>query len=138
MQKKRKVFLWVILLCLIIFGIWSYSLFSRKHESAANLKADITINAADLYNQYALNEADADKKFLNKIIMVKGKISEATNNGKAQSFLLDKISAGGVSCQMSADEEKKYAAIPADSIIIIKGKCTGFLIDVNLVDCVMQ
>ncbi len=138
MQKKGKFFLAGILLCLFLFSVWSYFLFSRKHESTKNLKADISINAADLYNQYSANEAEANRKFLNKVILVRGKISEATNNGNAQSYVLDKISSGGINCQMTAEKDKTDFIIPADSIITIKGKCTGFLMDVNLVDCVRE
>ncbi len=139
MRKKGKIFLWAMLLALAVFSIWSYYLFSRRHESAQNLKADVSINAVDLYNQYSADEAGSNKKFLNKVIIVKGKIYEMTNNGTAQFYLLDRISTGGVNCQLSPDiDKKKNILIPVDSVITIKGKCTGFLIDVNLVDCVVQ
>ena len=138
MRKKRKIFLPVILLWFLGLGAWGYYLYTKPHENAKYLKADLTISAIDLYKQYAANETNADKKYMNKIIIVKGKISEIINNGATQIYLLDKQAGGGISCQIGAGAEQKKFALPQDSIVTIKGKCTGFLMDVNLVDCVMQ
>jgi hypothetical protein len=137
MQKKVRFFLGGIFLCLFVAGVWFYGLFSEKHQSAKDLKAEITINSFDLYKLYAQDESAADKLFLNKIIRVKGRISQIIASGSTKIYLLKKNISGGINCQMSGDG-KDNLPIPADSTITIKGRCTGFLMDVNLVDCVRE
>jgi hypothetical protein len=138
MRKKRKFFLPGILLWFLALGFWSYYLYSKPHESTKKLSADLAINADDLYKQYAANEPEADKKYLNKIITIKGRVSEIMINGTAQIYVLEKQSGGGVNCQMALSENINKSTIEKGNIVSIKGRCTGFLMDVNMVDCVME
>jgi hypothetical protein len=138
MQKNRKLFLLVILLWFLALGYWAYYIYTKPHESTKNINADVTIKAADLYRQYFVNETEADKKYLNKIIKVEGKISEITINGTVQIYVLEAQSAGSISCQMAPSEIAKKTGVEKGSTVSIKGRCTGFLMDLNLVDCVME
>jgi hypothetical protein len=138
MRKNRKFFLPVILLWVLALGFWAYYVYTKPHESTKNLNADLTINADELYKQYSVNETEADKKYLNKIIKVEGKISEIKINGTVQIFVLETQSAGGINCQMSSSEIIKKTGVEKGATVSIKGRCTGFLMDVNLVDCVVE
>ena len=137
MRKKIRFFFGGIVLSLLMLGIWAFHLFSKQHQSTYNIHADITINAEDLYSDHIDNETDADKKYINKIIIVKGKISEISENG-TNYLIFYKKNGGGINCEMAAEVKYKKIILPPDSVITIKGKCIGFLIDVNLVDCVIQ
>jgi predicted phosphodiesterase len=137
MRKKRKIFLPEILLCILAVGLWAYHSYTKPHESTKHLNADLIITAGDLYKQYSSGEKEADRKFLNKVIIVKGSIAEITMNGNTRIYVLEGQS-GGVACQISASENKENAIVEKGSMISIKGRCTGFLMDVNLVDCVIE
>jgi len=53
-------------------------------------------------------------------------------------LLKDEQSMGGVNCNMFMHPNQNKHPIAKGSSIIIKGKCVGYLMDVNLVDCVIE
>ncbi|HEX4852044.1 MAG TPA: hypothetical protein VFV08_14615 [Puia sp.] len=134
MRKKYFLIAGLIWLVLIGFGLYFYN---KPHTSTANERADVLIEAADLFSQYQQDENAANKKFLDKIILVKGKVADVEHGGKVISVQLEgNISGGGINCSLSPNENE--TKLPAKgSTVSIKGKCSGLLIDVNLVDCVI-
>jgi hypothetical protein len=124
---------------LLLLGVaWGYHLYVKPHQSAAGETADFTVDADSLYGQYQANEHAADQKYLGKVIEVSGKLSEIQHNGNAEVWILSQQSSGGgINCQLFAgvkpDPEPK-----SGDVVIIKGRCTGYLMDVNLVDCVLR
>lgn len=132
---RKKYFLVAGIIWLVLIGIGLY-LYNKPHTSTASERPDVTINAADLYGQYQRDENAANKKFLDKIILVKGKIADIQHGGNSTSVQLEGNAGGGVNCSLSANE--KESNLPAKGATVsIKGKCSGLLIDVNLVDCVV-
>ena len=138
MRKKRTI-LWVGISLLLIFGIaWGYHLYVKPHQSAAGESADVTIEADSLYHQYQADEHASDQKFLGKVIEVSGKLAEIQHSGNSEVWILSpQPGGGGINCQLFAgtkvDPEPK-----AGDMVTIKGRCTGFLMDVNLADCVLR
>ena len=124
----------VILLICAAVGWYLY----KPHKGVADTEADIHIIAADLYNDFQRDENLANKKYLNKVIEVTGTVSEVQNVNGSQVILLSSgADMGGLSCQL-ANEENNKKIIKKSATITVKGKCTGFLMDVNLVDCVLK
>jgi len=136
---KKRTILWIgIPLLLLLAVAWAYYLYVKPHQSAAGETADFTVDADSLYSQYQTNEHAADQKYLGKVIEVSGKLSEIQHNGNAEVWILSQQGAGGgINCQLFAgvkpDPEPK-----SGDIVTIKGRCTGYLMDVNLVDCVLR
>ena len=137
MRKKRTI-LWVgILLLVVSVAGYAWHLYQKPHESAAGQTADVTINADTLYQQYQQDERAADQKYMGKVIEVSGKLSEVQHSGNAEIWILStQPGGGGINCQLfpgsvQADKEPKVG-----DAITIKGRCTGFLMDVNMADCV--
>jgi RecJ-like exonuclease len=135
---KKRTILWIgIPLLLLLAFAWAYHLYVKPHQSAAGETADFTVDADSLYSQYQANEHAADAKYLGKVIEVCGKLSDIQHNGNAEVWILSQQSGGGINCQLfagvKADPEPK-----AGDIVTLKGRCTGYLMDVNLVDCVMR
>ncbi len=136
MKKIIFTILAIVILCLV----WeAYHLYNKPHESVATETASNSINAVALYQQYQQNEHVADSLYLGKIIEVKGILSSIdTSSTTAILELSQQKDGGGISCQMFA-QDKNASAYPAiGSNITVKGKCTGFLMDVSLVDCVTE
>lgn len=135
MRKKYFLIAGIIWLVLVGFGLYYYN---KPHTSAANMEIDASIAAVDLYNQYAENEISANKKFLDKIIEVKGKVVDMQQAGNSTNIQLDGGSpAGGVNCSIA--ENSSQIKLPGKgSMVTVKGRCSGFLMDVNLVDCVLE
>lgn len=124
---------------LIISAAVGWYLYNKPHTGVENVEADIHITAADLYNDFEHDEALANKKYLNKVIEVTGNVSEVQNVNGSQIILLSSTSdAGGVSCQLTNDENNKKSTVKKSTTITIKGRCSGYLMDVNLVDCLLE
>ena len=136
MRKKYFVFAGVIIVC---FTAWGLYLYNKPHTSVENVNAALTIAAADLYNQYEQNEKIADQKFLDKVIEVKGAVDDVNKTDSIFSVLLNAGAAvGGINCNLSVRDNKIKQVPMHGDIVTIKGKCAGFLMDVNLVDCVLE
>lgn len=104
----------------------------------AHEKTDVSIKASELFEEFQRNETTANNRFVDKIIEVKGTVLEIQHSGVRTSLQLDAGNgAGGVNCSL-ADSSPNIQVPPKGSLVIIKGKCSGFLMDVNLVDCVVK
>jgi tRNA_anti-like len=135
MRKKYLIIAAIIWILLILAGLYFYN---KPHRNAAGLQADMSLNAVDLFSQFQHNEAEANKKYMDKIIEVKGKVADVQQAGNITSIQLDGgSSTGGINCSI-ADADKKSPLPARGSLIAIKGRCSGFLMDVNLVDCVIE
>jgi hypothetical protein len=122
----------IILLCIAIWAVYEYR---KPHTGAGNKTTDVQTDAISLYNDFAKNETSANAKYLDKIIEVSGKVDDIENaNGAIVVMLNADQMMGGISCKMF---DSTNTSLKKGDKIIIKGKCAGFLSDVNLVDCVL-
>ncbi len=134
MRKKYFFIAGIVLLCLAGWGFYQYH---RPRANLANKTADVTIDAVDMFNQYQKDEAASNKKFLDKIIETKGEVTDAQQTDTTMTVELKGGEMGGINCSIKTDHEK--LPLPTKgSVITIKGLCTGYLMDVNLVDCALE
>jgi tRNA_anti-like len=136
-MRKYLVFTGSILLAgLVIWGIYFYKM---PHKSVAGEKPEVKIEAGELYRQYQKDENGSNKKYLNKVIEIKGTVRDVQKNDTSMNVLVgDPNAAGGVSCSFIFEPGKNLNIPQTGAVSIIKGKCTGFLMDVILVDCVID
>jgi hypothetical protein len=135
-MRKRYFFgIGIVLLFLAALGIYKAS---KLHHNTSGEQAVATFSAMNLYNEFLKSENIANKKWVGKVIEVSGSISSVTESGNYISISLKGSADGGVNCSiLKKDLYPGYKYNTGDSITI-KGKCTGFLMDVNLVDCVIK
>lgn len=138
MKKKWQIILSGIVLCLLIGLAWGVYLYTKPHANAGNKATDASLSADSLYSAYSSNEPAADKSFLNKIIEVKGVVQGIEMSNRRPVVMLATGGMGGINCQMALDSTTVFSMVHKASPVIIKGKCSGFLMDVNLVDCVIK
>ena len=137
-MKMKYVLLAVVLL---VFAAGSIA-FWQYQKPARNLTretADLTISASELLQKFTGNEAEANKLYLDKIIQVKG-VLKAVSRGADGSLSLS-LEAGsemsGITCEVPAANIPEGLNLQTGREITIKGQCTGFLMDVVLVKCVI-
>jgi tRNA_anti-like len=122
---------------LLVLVIWAIYLYKMPHTSVAGIEPEIKMEAAELCKQYQQDENGSNKKYLNKVIEIKGTVKDVRKNDTSMNVLVGDLSAaGGVSCSFLYERGKNLNLPQIGAISIIKGKCTGFLMDVILVDCV--
>ena len=137
MRKKRTI-LWLSLLLLVLVGAsWGWYLYDKPHRSAAGVSPDLTIAADSLYHQYQRDERSSDQRFMGKVLKVSGHLAEIQRSGNTEIWILagEAGAPGGINCQLFAGTTVDHEPKPGDAVTV-KGRCTGFLMDVNLTDCV--
>ncbi|MBC7424290.1 MAG: hypothetical protein H7334_12660 [Ferruginibacter sp.] len=136
MHKKRNILIGLFILGILIFAGAGVYLYNKPRESAADKTAVVTLSAMALYKQYEANENAANQKYLGKVIEVQGSVSAISQqNGLAVLSLTTGNPASAINCQLFTSD--KISAVKVGDAVAIKGKCTGFLMDVNLVDCAL-
>ena len=134
-MKKITIYILIIGLLAIFIG---YKMYNKPHINVAKKSVDINITANTLLADFSSDETKANTEYLDKIIAVKGMVTTIEFNGeKAAISLQTKDDFGSVVCYLVKDEFKKSAEIKEGQEVILKGICTGFLMDVILVKCVI-
>jgi len=134
----RKKYFIIIAIIVLIVAAWVYHLFTANRPGLAGVNADISINAVDLYNQFQSDENTADKKYLDKVIEIKGTITDIQQTDTTLSIELKGADMGGINCGIASDGYDKALSFKKEATITVKGRCSGFLMDVNMVDCIIE
>ena len=111
----------------------------RKPADLSEADAFETIAAPDLYALYSKYEDSANKKYLSKVIEVKGTVVEIDNQPDSLITILlgDPLQSGRVSCLLDNKQTAAATKILRGDFVKVKGICTGFLMDVELNRCVL-
>jgi hypothetical protein len=135
-MKKRFI---PIVIAILLAGIaYGFYLYNKPRADISQVSPSVIIDAGSLYQDYQKNEASSDKKYLDKIIEVDGTVTEVQQTDSSVSVELGGGGAGGVNCSIINTDRKKMAVPSKGSMVKIKGRCSGFLMDVNMVDCVIM
>ena len=124
----------IALLSLAIGGFFFYQTWNAPQRDVRTEKG-IAVSAQAIVDAYAGNEKLADSLYLDKAIEVTGTVAELSKNqqGKAVVALKTNDALAGVRCTM-----KEESTLKMGDSVRIKGKCTGFLMDVTLIDCYLE
>jgi hypothetical protein len=119
----------------IILGIAAvYFVFNKPHRSVD--KPDLLVSASELINDFEADERAANKKYLGKVLEVRGTVTEVIE--KQNSFVLllgDTSTVSRVSCTLEDEQDSMAYGLRAGDALTLRGICSGRLLDVVLVDC---
>ena len=121
---------------LVIFGLWLGLILGcsslRKATNAKRAEREgppITISAEDLYKAYQSDEAEADKLYQGRILIVTGTVgstSTAEVIGNPHIILMDARQKPIVNCLgFTTDEKNAISKLKAGQTVTVKGKCMG-------------
>lgn len=110
-------------------------MFYLEEADSSVLKPDYVITAEDLQKAFLDNEATASEKYVNKIIEVRGRIlaiepgERSTTNisldtGTEVSEVICTMNSGKIPLKLKKGDE-----------VTIRGRCSGYLMDVLLNNC---
>ena len=138
MRNNRTTIGIGILLLILAAATWAKYLYDKPHLSAASETAAVVVNADTLYRQYQADEHAADQRYMGKVISVTGRLTEIQHSGNSIIWILStQPGGGGINCQLFAGTKVDPEPHLGDPVTV-KGRCTGFLMDVNLADCVPE
>jgi DNA/RNA endonuclease YhcR with UshA esterase domain len=132
-MKIKKIIIGILVLG-IIGAFIAYKMYNKPHVNVEEASADISITADKILNDFSSDENSANLKYLDKIIQVNGVISEI-NIEKGIITIETNDDFGSVLCHLSEEASRKISKLQEGQIILVKGICTGFLMDVILVKC---
>jgi len=114
------------------------NLYNKPHLDIVKTEADIVVNVQNLLNEYKNDENFANSKYVDQVIQIKGEISEITiENGNSIITLKDSTTTSSVMCHMLPEENLNVLKLKKEGEITIKGICTGYLLDVIMVRCIL-
>ncbi|MER3317552.1 MAG: hypothetical protein RIB79_04605 [Allomuricauda sp.] len=137
-MNKKKIILILLAVLIILGGYLAISLYNKPHVDVAEADPDIVLFSNTLLDDFENDEISANAKYLEQIVQVTGKVQKlGTANGNGIITLTGENSLGSVICHLSEKENKKVVSLREGQEIIVKGICTGFLMDVILINCVL-
>ncbi len=137
MSKLIKIAL--IIGALAAVSVYLY-VFHKPHKNTLNLKPEYIVSAEQLFNDFDLNEEEANAKYLGKIVQVEGKIVKIKKISQSYEIsLFDEIF--GVTCLIDSvyavQQTKEIEQLNNGNSVKIKGQCNGYLGDVKLDRCII-
>jgi hypothetical protein len=133
-NKMKKIFVLILILAIgaASFGFYYYN---KPRNGVSGMNPVEIADAKVLFEEYTANEEAANTKYLGKVVEVFGIVkSVETDNRGTMSVTIDSGSEmGAVSCQFEKLDE--MPDLKKGSSVLIKGICSGMLLDVVLVDC---
>lgn len=132
-----------LIFTILILGVAGVSivvyLFRKPHQSILNATPKFSLSAANFAGEYEKSEKEANAKYLNNVIEVEGVVVEKTLDEKGLlNLTLQGIDLSGVSCVFDKKNKANVMKYKEGDKIKVKGICTGVLMDVVLVDCVLS
>ncbi len=126
----RKPVVYISLLLALIIGYFAWTNAMAPHASLAKSPIDFVLSPEELLLAFEEDEETANKKYLDKVIEVSGKVVKTEeSNGKTSIYLDANNPLSNIIFQLEKSEEE----IKLGDQIKLKGICTGYLLDVILV-----
>ena len=133
-MSKKVIFIAGAIVCLGI-ATWVFYQYQKPRTRTADSPVAYRISAEQLYTEFDDDEAAANKKYTDKVIEVHGTVGAVQQTEQGTNVLLAAGNAtGGVSCNLQGNN---HASITTGETIKVRGTCSGFLMDVNLVDGIL-
>jgi len=130
MRRLIIIFLSIVM----VAGSYGIYLYNKKPADIRDQNPDFELSATQLVKEFSADEQAASQKYNDRILFIKGKVSEINLN--STTVIIDAAdSTAMVTCSFYADESAQLKNLKVGDEIKIKGKCTGKLIDVILNNC---
>lgn len=135
----KKYLLFGALGIVAIGAIVGYMMWNKPHKNIVKAAPDLVMESANLFSDFETDEAAANTKYLNKLIQVTGVVKLVTkdDDGKVSIVLDSGSELAGVICELDELTEHPRTDFQEGEKLTIKGICTGMLMDVVLVRCVV-
>jgi hypothetical protein len=135
MKLYVKIALFAVLFIAVAAILAALYLFSMKHSDIKKARPDFLITATQLQKEFEYDETKASLKYINKILEVTGTIisvkQEENNSVNISLSTENHISSVICTCPAISDT----SVFKRGNQIIVRGICSGFLMDVLMNNC---
>jgi hypothetical protein len=136
-MKNIKRNIMILLALVLACAGYGFYMYKKKPADIRKEPAAYEVSAAGLLAEFNRDEPAANKKYIDKVIAVKGKVVDIKMDatGQATVFLDSGDLMAAVTCSFYQEEATAAKALRQGAEVTIKGKCTGKLMDVVLNKC---
>jgi hypothetical protein len=142
MKKKFKKYRFITMAGFIltaVVALYGYHEYNRGLPNTHYLEPAFRLVASDFVRQFEANESEANAKYADQPISVYGVAhSIETTDTTATVFLNDGNSITSVVCQFGGGSNEEIRKLKKGEPVTIKGICSGYLMDVVMVRCVLD
>jgi hypothetical protein len=134
----KKIYLLVVML--VFFAGCSAPDDTNKGK-VKNEAPAFNMEATKLASDYAENDVVADKKYKDKIVVVKGKIYEIGKDPLGQPFIViggREFGFGAVKCVFARGKDSSVAVLSKGKVVSVRGKVSGKIVTVQIEDSSLQ
>jgi len=137
--KRYRFFALAVCTIAVVAAVYGYVEYNRGLPDTHHLRADFKLEASDLVGKFEINEPQANAVYVDKTISVHGLVSgiQITDTSAAV-FLSDGSSVTSVMCQFENASSREIKNLKKGTQATIKGICSGYLMDVVMVRCVLD
>jgi hypothetical protein len=127
----RKIIYICLMLVIVAIAGTVYYVFNKPHRNVVNEESEFFLSSDQLLAEYDKDTAAANKKYLDKVIQLKGKISDIVTDQKGGIVIVlnDGKSMFGITCSISENSKEIVRKTQKGSEISLKGICTGGTVD---------
>lgn len=102
MSKKYLFFIAIIILG--ISGIFvAYTMYNKPHKVIAEEPVDYQVSADELFNEFAVNEQAASSKYLDKVILLNGRLKSIGSENTQLPTIIIEGQEAIANCEMSPE-----------------------------------
>jgi hypothetical protein len=112
-MKKKLWFLFIIAAIICVIG---YNYIYQDHRNISSESADFIVNSISLSEEFKINTQNAETKYLNKTLIVKGEISEINASDLTLNDLIF----------LNLNSTIETNSLKLNKTISIKGRCLGY------------
>ena len=138
-MNYKKWILVIVAVAGLVAVTTAYFVYNKPHADIKSMDVDHRVDAAGIYSSFNEDEKTANDKYLNDVIVVEGELmSIETSEDGGTTFILDGGSMlGGVKCELDTHAKHSLESVSEGDKVTLKGICTGFLMDVIIVRCII-
>ena len=135
-----KKLILIAVVAVIAAAVTGIILFNKSHRSTADATSDYIVAAPALLQEFSQDEVAANQKYLDKVVAVQGKVKSVdTDEEGNMNLTLDAADEmAGVICTIPKSDSPDAAKVAIGETVTVKGICTGMLMDVVLIRCVLE
>lgn len=121
--------IWLLIGPVFAFGAYTAGekfIMAETHSATENVKADFTVNATDLIKEFLTNDTAANKKYLDKTMVINGNTSAVEILVDSTSTIRFADSTGSYAIfSLEKSELPKVKNIKTGDVVSLKGVCSG-------------
>ncbi len=121
--------IWLLIGPVIAYGSYKMGekyIMSETHAATENVKADYTLNSADLIKEFVTNDTATNKKYIEKILIVNGNTSVVEVLADSTSTIKFEDSTGSYAIfSLEKNQLDRVRIIKSGDAVSLKGVCSG-------------